>query len=350
MKVLERDDRHRRLKLLIENPEDLYFLSLLIDEGDLLSAWTSRQIKVERGFTVERGERVRVQLTILVKKVEFQRFSDSLRVLGVVVDAPEWIEARGLHHTIGVRPGDEVGLVKRALLKHHEQVLQLSTSRVKVVGVVSLEVDEVAAALLRPQGLEVLAAVSLPRPSKEGSLREQLLSTYRRALPPLVEALRSKGVSELLVLAPHLAREAALACLKDVNYRYIEVSEGGLSGLYELMRRDDFRQILRELLLLPPKQALGELLKQLERDPGKVAIGLEEVARAAELRAVRKLLVLDEALLGEKRPLIMSVLERASETAEDVVVVPSSLEEAELIKRGGVAALLYWLIDARDVR
>ncbi|MEM1810298.1 MAG: hypothetical protein QW324_05495, partial [Thermofilaceae archaeon] len=91
MRILEEDKRANRLRLQIESPEDLYYTSLIIDEGDLVTAWTTRQVRIERAVESERGERVRVKLTVQVKKVEFQRFSDSLRILGVVVEAPEWL-------------------------------------------------------------------------------------------------------------------------------------------------------------------------------------------------------------------------------------------------------------------
>jgi hypothetical protein len=53
--------------------------------------------------------------------------------------------------------------------------------------------------------------------------------------------------------------------------------------------------------------------------------------------------VLDEALLSDSPSRDIEVLESASETAREILVVPPSLEGAELLKRGGgVAALLYF--------
>jgi len=345
LRVVEEDRRANRFRLQLESPEDLYFASLLIDEGDLVTAWTTRQIKVERGLAVERGERVRVRLTVQVKKVDFQRFSDALRVLGVVVEAPEWLSAKGSHHSICLRPGDELEIVKRTFLKHHEKILRTAVLSTKVLGVISVDIDEVAAALLRPQGLEVLAVVSLPRPGKEGSVKKWLKDHLEAVLPQLVASLRSKGAKEIVFIAPRLASEVLAECVPGAP-KLIEVSEGGLAGLYELLRKESLRKLLDEVALSTPRQLLEELARRLHRSPGSVALGPEEVLSALEARAVETLLVVDEALLSDKREDIMKILEKASDAVRNIVVVPPELEGGELLRAVGIAALLYY--DARS--
>ncbi|MEM1847909.1 MAG: hypothetical protein QXH70_02160, partial [Thermofilaceae archaeon] len=285
MRILEEDKRANRLRLQIESPEDLYYTSLIIDEGDLVTAWTTRQVRIERAVESERGERVRVKLTVQVKKVEFQRFSDSLRILGVVVEAPEWLSVKGSHHTIGLKPGDEVEIVKTSLLKHHERLLQLALTATQLIGILSFDVDEATAALLRPQGLEVIATIGLPKPGKEGSLKEQLKTAIRKVLPQLLASLKSRGARDVVVAAPRLVLEV-LSEVGVTASRFIEVSEGGLAGLYEMVRRNALRELVTEEVYSKPRDLMKELIERLSRSPGRVAMGLEEVRRAAEARAI----------------------------------------------------------------
>ncbi|MEM5825016.1 MAG: hypothetical protein QXX58_01130, partial [Thermofilaceae archaeon] len=280
MRILEEDKRANRLRLQIESPEDLYYTSLIIDEGDLVTAWTTRQVRIERAVESERGERVRVKLTVQVKKVEFQRFSDSLRILGVVVEAPEWLSVKGSHHTIGLKPGDEVEIVKTSLLKHHERLLQLALTATQLIGILSFDVDEATAALLRPQGLEVIATIGLPKPGKEGSLKEQLKTAIRKVLPQLLASLKSRGARDVVVAAPRLVLEV-LSEVGVTASRFIEVSEGGLAGLYEMVRRNALRELVTEEVYSKPRDLMKELIERLSRSPGRVAMGLEEVRRAA---------------------------------------------------------------------
>lgn len=345
MKILEENIHLNKLKLQLETVEDLYFASLLVDIGDLVTAWTTRQIKLERIDGTERGERVRVKVTVKVKKVEFQRFSDSLRILGIIVEAPEWLEAKGSHHTLGLKPGDEIEITKNHLMKHHERVLRIASAKARAVGLISVDVDEIAVGLIRPQGLEVLSCISLPRPNKEGSLKSQVKTALEKALPSTIEMLKSRGVESLILLSPQLLQDIALECLKNfkVSVKRVEVPEGGLAGFYELLRRDELKTVFEEAALTTPKNALTEFLEHFFKNSDKIAIGLEEVSFALAAKAVKKLLILDEALLSGDRMQILSLLEKASETAEDVIVIPPDLEGAEILKKtNGIAALLYF--------
>lgn len=353
MRVLELDEANLHLRIQLETPEDLYFTSLLIDPGDLVTAWTLRQTKVERATGVERGERVRVRLTLRVRKVGFQRFTDSLRILGVVVEAPEWLHVKGAHHTIALRPGEEVELRKAVLLKHHYRVLGIATSRVKPLGVVSVSEGELAVGLLRPQGVEVISTLPLSRPSKEGSFRDQLRKELEGRLERVMRSLESRGVKAVVFAAPQLALEVAKAIMAKTRPRakvsFVKVSEGGLAGIYELLRSKEARSMLEEVRLTPARDALAELLGLMGKDPARVALGMSEVRRALELKAVKVLMLLDEILLSDEREEVLDMLGRASHIAEDVVVVPSTLEESALLSRsGGVAAILYFRIPSTE--
>src|SRR5256885_8967232 len=89
MRVLHRDPKTGEIKLRVENPDDLWHLHNLLLPGDLVRASTTRREEVKSDkVRPERGEKVRVTLTIRVVGVEFQAFSDRFRITGVIVADP----------------------------------------------------------------------------------------------------------------------------------------------------------------------------------------------------------------------------------------------------------------------
>src|SRR5437773_1323306 len=90
MRVLHRDPKTGEIKVRVENPDDLWHLHNLLQPGDLVRASTYRRedVKTDK-LRPERGEKVRVTLTIRVEDVEFQAFSDRLRISGVIVEGPQ---------------------------------------------------------------------------------------------------------------------------------------------------------------------------------------------------------------------------------------------------------------------
>src|SRR5881409_3956747 len=84
MRVLHRDPKTGEIKVRVENADDLWHLHNLVLPGDLVRASTYRREEVKTDkVRPERGEKVRVTLTIRVESVEFQAFSDRLRTTGI---------------------------------------------------------------------------------------------------------------------------------------------------------------------------------------------------------------------------------------------------------------------------
>ena len=46
MKILKKDIRHGEVKLLVETPEDVWYVSQLLDPGDVIKGKTPRKVKV----------------------------------------------------------------------------------------------------------------------------------------------------------------------------------------------------------------------------------------------------------------------------------------------------------------
>src|SRR3989338_4708688 len=90
MQILSADFRHGKAKPRITSLDDLWFLSQVLDEGDLVEGSTLRKLKL--GGEGERNARVvkkPVFLTLKVEKVEFHPHRDSLRVAGTVLEGDD---------------------------------------------------------------------------------------------------------------------------------------------------------------------------------------------------------------------------------------------------------------------
>ncbi|MEM1508980.1 MAG: hypothetical protein QXY49_00035 [Thermofilaceae archaeon] len=346
MRILECDESRRIIKFQLETLEDLYFISLIIDPEDTITAWTTRQVRISRGDgSEERGERVRVKLTLSVKKVEFQRFSDVLRVLGVVEEAPEWLYAKGSYHTIGLKVGDEVLLCKQFITKYHKRILELAVTRTKVAGVLSVDFEELATGILRPQGLEIISVIALPRARKEGSIREHLEISLSKHLHSIIKQLEVKNVGQIIAVAPQLVLEVLGEQLHGLKIpvKFLKTTEGGLAGIYELLRDDRFKEMIENLIFSVSREALSELIETIMKSPARAALGIEEVKQALQSNSVKLLLVSDEIFLSDKREEIIGILRSASDVARDIVVIPPYVEGADMLRRfDGIAAILYY--------
>ncbi|RLE55097.1 MAG: hypothetical protein DRJ40_09065 [Thermoprotei archaeon] len=354
MKVLELDERHHVIRVVPECSEDLFFLTLLIEPGDVVYSWTYRMLKREGVTGTERGERVKVYMGLRVLSLDFQRFTNRLRIHGVVIEVPDWLPAKGRHHTIAVEPGVEVKIVKehfntsliRGIL---EQCIQ---SRAKVL-VISIDLRSVCLAEVTAIGSRILYSSSLSLSGKlshRASLLNELEATLRKLLTRLTLHLRE--YSAVAIAVPSVLKSMVLEALRKVmdlssiNFTIFNVGEGGESGVYELLRRDDFCDYLKKVNVHFYSSYVEKLFRYLATDEAQVAIGIEEVKEAVEYHAVDTLIMTSNFLTNSYRSEdTRTVLERLGAQHIKVIVIPSEEECGQkLDSLGGIAAFLRFKI------
>ena len=158
MKLLSKDFKKGFVKLEINSLDDLWFLSNIIDEGDSVSGRTFRKIKI--GEATDRNANVvkkPVTLKINVEKIEFHKFSNSLRVSGKIIEGPEDVP-KGSYHTFDLEEGTKIKIEKLEWLKFQIQKLkEASEEQTEKILLVAMDRSEVSYALLTQAGYKILS-------------------------------------------------------------------------------------------------------------------------------------------------------------------------------------------------
>ncbi|MGC9011926.1 mRNA surveillance protein pelota [Thermogladius sp.] len=344
MKILEADEKKGIYKILVEDEEDLWALRNILREGDLVEAVTTREVKPGEGGESRRFPMV---LRVRVKDVEFQPFTDRLRIRGVVVEGPDKFGVVGKHHTLSIKPGDVVVFVEKELDDFSRKFLE-TYSRKRRILVVALDYDEVCISLVSEQGVRVVREYYTNLPGKDAV--EEYEESVRRMIEQVVEEVleysRSLRVDGVIVGSPGFLKDEVIARLKsrglDKPLFADSVSYGGCKGVDEILRRGGEKNVVRELNITMAVKYFEEFKETVTRDPEQVAYGLENVAKAVELNAVRVLLVSSRLLWsgGEGVDPNAVVLEAFKKRAEVYIVPPDSNIAPELEGFGGIVALL----------
>jgi len=98
MRLLGEDRSSESVKLQVETDEDLWHLYNIIEEGDLVTASTTRrEEKSADKLRAEKMEKKRMTLGIRIQKIEFSEEDLRLKLLGIIETGPQDI---GQHHTL----------------------------------------------------------------------------------------------------------------------------------------------------------------------------------------------------------------------------------------------------------
>ena len=343
MRVLHRDSKTGEIKVRVENADDLWHLHNLILPGDLVRASTYRREEVKTDkVRPERGEKVRVTLTLKVDKVEFQAFSDRIRITGVIVEGPQDL---GRHHTLNIGVEDVLSIIKTWRpheLRRIEEAVEAAQK--PLVAFISLDDEEALLAQLRQYGVRELATIRAPGHGKMFPLGE----TRSAYFDEIIGKLRATDLGEALVIVgPGFTREAFLDYLKAREAGLASkvhshgTSHAGMRGIHEALKAGVGAKIFGDSRVGYETRLVEQVLEAIATNR-PCAYGPAEVAEAVHSGAVDTLLVSDAVV----RDAQIENLMRDVESARGNVVLVSRHHESgqKLEALGGIAALLRFPI------
>ena len=343
MRVLHRDPKTGEIKIRVENPDDLWHLHNLVVPGDLVRASTTRREEGKADkIRPERMEKVRVTLTIRIEKVEFQAFSDRLRLSGVIVEGPQDL---GQHHTLNVGVEDVLSVIKTWRAHELRRIDEaVAAAQKPMVSLLALDDEEALLAQLRQYGVREIAMIRAPGHGKMFPSGDTT-STY---FDEVLGKLRTADLGEALVLVgPGFTREAFHAYLRsndpDLARRVHShaTSYAGMRGVHEALRSGVGAKVFEESRVAQETRLVERLFDAIARD-APCAYGRAEVAQAVAAGAVETLLVSDAVV----RDTGIEDLMRRTERARGTVALVSRHHEAgqRLEALGGTGALLRFPI------
>jgi protein pelota len=354
MKILVVDRKKGLVRLIPENTDDMWLLSTIIQKGDLVRAKTLREIHFgERGSG--RSARVPMILTVKVEDVEFQPFTTRLRVRGIVVEGPEKYGVQGKYHTLSIEPGREVDIIKpsgwpQTLLSKLEEYSSYQASAL----IIAVDYDEYAIALVRGQGLKILASGSTGIPGKADPHRDEKLKEAVNVIAKYAVEIAAREKPLLIVVAgPGIVKELVAERIRELlgsqyNILVDDVSIGGEAGVYEEIRRGVMRRALREAAIITAERIVEEFERRLAKEPEKVAYTLPKVLKAVEAGAAAEILLLDNLLHSPDenvRKAVETLLKLADATGAKIHFVPSDSHVGFKLKAfGGIIALLRYAL------
>lgn len=329
----EIDAKKRVVKIVPEREEDLYFIYLLVDVGDVVRGWTVREYRPEGA---KEGERIKMFLGIRVEALEYHKFRGSLRIRGTVIEVQEGVEGvKGRRHTLEVVPGRELEIEKRddVPLEAVTEVLNLAKAILPRVLLISVDDEEATIAYITSIGVEVLYTVANTTSRREGS---SLFENYFQEIKKRVEEIRTRYRPDKVVAAgPGIVVERLVTLIPAEKALQ---NAGGLAGVFEFLRRGLYDELRREMGI----EVYERILHRLATSRESVAIGPDEVEIAATSGRVESLLVLD-TFIKENPKESWKVISLVYRSRGKVHIVKEETEVGEWLKKvGGVSALLRW--------
>ena len=335
------------VRLAVDSTEDLWYLSQIIEKGDLLKSKTVRKVKI--GGEEERKQAVKkvsASIMISVEKVEFHEYSNMLRVSGTILEAPEDVP-KGSYHTLSIEEGTAFTITKENWLKYQTDWLKEACAKKDYrILLCILDREEAIFALLKRQGYKILSEIKGDVQKK--GFDEKKPSFYSELIKLIQDYTERHSIQKIIVASPAFWKEELLKEIKNNKLKSMitqaTCSSVSKNAIEEVMKRPELKEVLKQERFAKEANKVEELLVEISKN-NLAAYGVDEVEKAISSGAVKELLITDSLIRTRKNngdfEKINMLMREADKMKGEIMIISSEHEGGKKLDGlGGIAALL----------
>ncbi len=350
MHIIHSDFKWGIVKLKIETTDDLWYLSHLIDIGDLLTGRTTRKMKIGEGENAKVVKKI-LTLTIQAESIDFNDSNTTLRINGKVKEGPEEVP-RDSYHALELEENIEFTLQKKQWLSYQKQKLLESSEKKTTYLLCLFDREEAIFALTKKSGYEVILKLTgeVAKKTKTVEIKKDFQEEIIKALIQYQERYHPENIilaspafykEDLFkkITSPELKKKIVLSISSDISE----------SSINEVLRRPELTAILKSNRARQEQLIVEEVLSEINKE-GLVSYGWNDVKKTVDAGAVKALLITDE-LIKKKRTEgkyeeLDQMMKQVDSTEGKIHLLSSEHESGKKLNGlGGIAALLRFKIE-----
>lgn len=347
MKIIHKELDKGILKLRIDNFDDLWHLTHIIENGDLLFGKTYRkEVKKSDKIRSEKLERVPVNLEIRVEKVEFSKEVMRLRIMGIITQGEE----AGSYHTFNLEEGSVLTITKKWKNYQLERIKRaIKDTLTPKVLIVCIEEGDAEFGVVVQYGVDFPVSLSKniagkhDHTSREKDKREFFAETSSKIL----EIKNKYKIKTIIVAGPGFYKDEFMDYIKEykselANFLVNEnVSTGGRAGIYECIKRGILEKVQKDLRISLETNAIEKFFGSILKN--EAVYGIDAIGKALDYGAVNELLVVDHFI---RKAEFEKISEKSREQGATVHVISSEHDAGKKLEGiGGIGATLRFKIE-----
>jgi len=346
MKQINANLKKGEIRVMPQSLHDLWYLSTIIDAGDLIRGWTIRKIKMGEGDQ-RKAEVIKkpVLLSITAEKIEFDK--SVLRVSGKTAEANEEVQ-KGVYHTFTIEENSDITIIKNEWLKF--QLDRLKDAMSEKSGSILICVhdrEEAYFAALKKYGYEILSSIkgNVQKKAEPGNIESNF---YSEIISQISEYDKRLDFNRIIIASPAFWKEDLMKVMKEERLKKKVIlaacSDIGKNGIDEVIKRPEVNEALRQERIAKESLLVEEFLSEISKG-GFSAYGLSDLEEAVNSGAIKFLLITDSAIQKSREEAsygrIDGLMKATEKTKGDIVIISSENDAGRKLNGlGGIGAIL----------
>lgn len=348
----------RAYVVIPKDADDLFTLRRTIENGDYVVGDTTRVIKRLKQYgRPDRGERVKVSVSLRVENTALYDAVDRLRITGIITNTDNELVSRGSHHSMTVRIDDTIMIEKER--KWHDTELNILTRSGNAEDFILVAIDTQEAAVAKVSGthLKLIPNIYSGQSGKRYQSfkkKNPNIESFFADVARMIQSIMNNGdgvVSRTIIFGPGETKRKLHNFLDTEKYRFekekLTVVDGvdvaGEDGIYVFLRSSALKEAMSSSKLAAVSSILDEVLRLVNRGELKYAMGMEEVTYATSIKNIECVVFSDAIFKTNDEDAVLKILNSAENFGGKIYAVDSSTDIGLRVSSlGGIVALLRY--------
>ena len=342
-----------------EDADDLLTLRRIIENGDYVFADTTRVIKKVKEFArPDKGERIKVRVSVRVENIGLDDMVDRLRITGIITNTDNELVPRGIHHSLTVQVGDTITIDKNRKWNDVEtNILKRSGNSTNFI-LVAIDAQEAAVAKISGTHLKIIPNIYSGQSGKRyqhAAKNNPNIEIFFEDIAKTIQSVFSAGAdnnSIIIIFGPGETKRRFYNLLVDkqkLEKGKVSIIDGvdvaGEDGIFVFLRSSAIKEAMSSSKLATVSSILDEIMRLVHNGESKYAMGMQEVSNAASIKAIEYLVFSDSIFKTIDENDVVKLLNLLESHGAKSFAVDSSTDIGWRVSSlGGIVALLRYSI------
>jgi protein pelota len=341
-----------------EDADDLLTLRRIIENGDYVFADTTRVIKKVKEFArPDKGERIKVRVSVRVESISLDDIVDRLRITGIITNTDNELVPRGIHHSLTVQVGDTITIDKNRKWNDVEtNILKRSGNSTNFI-LVAIDAQEAAVAKISGTHLKIIPNIYSGQSGKRYQYAAKNNPNIEIFFDDIAKTIQSmfsaaENNSTIIIFGPGETKRRFYNLLVEkhkLEKGKVSLIDGvdvaGEDGIFVFLRSPAIKEAMSSSKLATVSSILDDIMRLVHKGDAKYAMGMQEVSNAASIKAIEYLVFSDSIFKTTDENDVVKLLNLLESQGAKSFAVDSSTDIGWRVSSlGGIVALLRYSI------
>jgi len=339
------------ISFIPEESDDLLTLRRIIKKGDKIVGDTKRVIKQDKDYSrPDKGERIKIRISLDVDKVSLDNVLDRLRVQGTISESSSDDVSHGSHHALLIKLHEGFKLIKKQWTLVEKKLIKTKNHNLGFL-LIAIDTENCGIGRLKGTHLEILPNIysgSSGKRYKTSFNIEKFFEDVQKAVTP---SLKEEDV--IIIFGPGETRKKFSNYLEKRLVRQkhkIEVIDGidsgGEDGIYIFTKSESMKKIMSNSKLAQVSSIIDEIMFRANKKSKKFTMGFSETQKANQFGAIESLVFSEKVIQTEDEEKVIDFLNQVESKGTKAYSVDSTTDVGlRVTGLGGIVSLLRFPVE-----